>query len=120
MKNHLFVAICFLCASAIQAQVAPQWARYSAISPDGETIAFTYKGDIYSVPTLGGVASQLTFHTAHYYGVVWSTDGTSLAFASNRFGNLDVFTMVATGGSEKRLTFHSTDEMPYNFSADNT
>ena len=120
MKNHLFVAICFLCASAIQAQVAPQWARYSAISPDGETIAFTYKGDIYSVPTQGGVASQLTFHTAHDYGVVWSTDGTSLAFASNRFGNFDVFTMDAKGGSEKRLTFHSTDEMPYTFSADNT
>ncbi len=119
MKNHLFVAICFLCASAIQAQVAPQWARYSAISPDGETIAFTYKGDIYSVPTQGGVASQLTFHTAHDYGVVWSTDGTSLAFSSNRFGNFDVFTMDAKGGSEKRLTFHSTNEMPYTFSADN-
>lgn len=120
MKNHLFVAIYFLCASALQAQVAPQWARYSAISPDGKTIAFTYKGDIYSVPTQGGVASQLTFHTAHDYGVVWSTDGTALAFASNRFGNFDVFTMDAKGGSEKRLTFHSTDEMPYTFSADNT
>lgn len=120
MKNHLFVAICFLCASALQAQVAPQWARYSAISPDGETIAFTYKGDIYSVPTQGGVASQLTFHTAHDYGVVWSKDGTSLAFASNRFGNFDVFTMNAKGGSENRLTFHSTDEMPYTFSVDNT
>jgi tricorn protease len=120
MKNHLFVAICFLCASALQAQVAPQWARYSAISPDGETIAFTYKGDIYSVPTQGGVASQLTFHTAHDYGVVWSKDGTSLAFASNRFGNFDVFTMNAKGGSENRLTFHSTDEMPYTFSVDNS
>ncbi len=52
--------------------------------------------------------------------MVWSTDGTSLAFASNRFGNFDVFTMDAKGGSEKRLTFHSTDEMPYTFSADNT
>jgi len=120
MKNHLFATICILFVSSLQAQIAPQWARYSAISPDGETIAFTYKGDIYSVPTQGGIASQLTFHTAHDYGVVWSKDGKSLAFASNRFGNFDVFTMDAKGGSEKRLTFHSTDETPYTFSVDNT
>lgn len=119
MKNALFITICFL-VSSIQAQVTPQWARYSAISPDGTTIAFTYKGDIYSVPTQGGVAIQLTFHTAHDYGVVWSKDSRALAFASNRFGNFDVFVMDAKGGSEKRLTFHSTDEMPYSFSADNS
>lgn len=120
MKNALVTTICFLFITAIQAQVTPQWARYSTISPDGTTIAFTYKGDIYSVPTEGGLANQLTFHTAHDYGVVWSKDGTSLAFASNRFGNFDVFTMDAKGGSERRLTFHSTNEMPYTFSADNT
>lgn len=120
MKNALVTTICFLFITAIHAQVTPQWARYSTISPDGTTIAFTYKGDIYSVPTEGGLANQLTFHTAHDYGVVWSKDGTSLAFASNRFGNFDVFTMDAKGGSERRLTFHSTNEMPYTFSADNT
>lgn len=120
MKNYLFATICILFISALQAQVVPQWARYSSISPDGTTIAFTYKGDIYSVPATGGIANQLTFHTAHDYGVVWSKDGKYLAFASNRFGNFDVFTMDAKGGSEKRLTFHSTDEMPYTFSVDNT
>lgn len=120
MKKFLILAIFIWNGSILQAQLAPQWARYSAVSPDGSTIAFTYKGDIYSVPTQGGVANQLTFHTAHDYGVVWSKDGASLAFASNRFGNFDVFTMDARGGSEKRLTFHSTDEMPYSFSADNS
>lgn len=120
MKKFLILAIFIWNGSILQAQLTPQWARYSAVSPDGSTIAFTYKGDIYSVPTQGGVANQLTFHTAHDYGVVWSKDGASLAFASNRFGNFDVFTMDAKGGSEKRLTFHSTDEIPYSFSADNS
>lgn len=120
MKSQLFTKICILLVTVVQAQVTPQWARYSAISPDGATIAFTYKGDIYSVPIQGGVANQLTFHTAHDYGVVWSKDSKVLAFASNRFGNFDVFTMDAKGGPEKRLTFHSTNEMPYSFSADNT
>lgn len=120
MKNYLLTTFSFLFVALLSAQEQPQWARYPAISPDGATIAFTYKGDIYSVPADGGVAQQLTFHTAHDYGVVWSTDGKSLAFASNRFGNFDVFTMDAKGGTAKRLTFHSTDEMPYSFSVDNT
>ncbi|MBP1770423.1 MAG: peptidase, partial [Candidatus Aminicenantes bacterium] len=32
----------------------PLWLRYPAISPDGQTIAFTHKGDIYRVPATGG------------------------------------------------------------------
>lgn len=117
MKNYLITTISVLISIALNAQVAPQWARYPAISPDGGTIAFTYKGDIYTVPALGGMARQLTFHTAHDYGAVWSKDGKSVAFASNRFGNFDVFKMDAQGGGATRLTFHSVDEIPYTFSA---
>ncbi len=100
------------------AQVSPKWVRYPSISPDGQTIAFTYQGDLYSVPVGGGTARQLTFHKAHDYEVVWSGNSEKLAFASNRFGNFDVYTMDAEGGPAERLTFHSTDETPYSFSAD--
>lgn len=41
-------------ASFAFAQDAPLWMRHCAISPDGTTIAFTYKGDIYTVPVNGG------------------------------------------------------------------
>jgi len=30
----------------------PLWMRYSAISPNGQNIAFCYKGDIYKVCTM--------------------------------------------------------------------
>ena len=33
---------------------APLWMRYPAISPDGKTVAFSYKGDIYTVPPVAG------------------------------------------------------------------
>src|SRR5207237_8918737 len=49
---------------------------------------------------------------------VWSHDGKSIAFASDRFGNFDVFVMPASGGESKRLTFHSTREVPSSFTAD--
>ncbi|MFT5281564.1 MAG: tricorn protease [Kangiellaceae bacterium] len=97
------------------AQVSPQWVRYPVISPNGETIAFTYKGDIYSVPSSGGQAMRLTFHKAHDFKVVWSQDSKQIAFASDRFGNFDVFIMDALGGKAKRLTFHSSNEEPYTF-----
>lgn len=96
----------------------PQWLRYPSVSPDGKYIAFTFKGDLYKVPVSGGQAIQLTFHPAHDYMAVWSKDGKSIAFASDRYGNFDVFTMDANGGETKRLTYHSNDEIPYAFSSD--
>ena len=98
-----------------QAQEPAHWLRHGSISPDGSRIAFTYKGDLYTVPSSGGDATQLTYHEAHDYMATWSSDGRQLAFASNRYGNFDVFVMEATGGPARRLTHHSNDEVPYTF-----
>src|SRR5512135_196072 len=94
------------------------WLRYPAMSPDGKTRAFVYKGDLFRVPADGGVAVPLTIHEAHDFMPVWSHDGKSIAFASDRFGNFDVFVMPATGGEARRLTFHSASELPYSFTPD--
>ncbi len=120
MKTKPIFILALLCSVFSFSQINPQWARYSAISPDGSTIAFTYKGDLYRVSSGGGDATQLTFHDAHDYRAVWSKDGKMLAFASDRYGNFDIFTMDALGGPATRLTFHSADETPYSFSKDNT
>lgn len=93
----------------------PKWARYPAISPDSKQIVFTYKGDLYKVATSGGTATRLTFHEAHDFMPVWSRDSKQIAFASNRYGNFDVFIMDANGGEARRLTHHSNDEFPYTF-----
>jgi tricorn protease len=121
MEKRLFtlmLSVGMLLASSVLAQTAPNWLRYPAISPDGSQIAFTYKGDLYLVPSSGGKATQLTFHEAHDFKPVWSADGKQIAFASDRYGNFDVFIMNAAGGNATRLTYHSTDEMPYDFSSD--
>ncbi|RPI97073.1 MAG: peptidase S41, partial [Candidatus Aminicenantes bacterium] len=112
-------AICALAAAAIPAaDNIPSWLRYPAISPDGATIVFAHKGDLFSVPSDGGVAVRMTIHEAHDFMPVWSHDGKSIAFASDRFGNFDVFVMPASGGEARRLTFHSASELPYSFSPD--
>ncbi len=99
------------------AQETPNWMRHSSISPNGEEVVFTYKGDLYKVPSAGGNAIQLTFHTAHDYKAIWSKDGSKIGFASNRYGNFDIFVMDAKGGEAKRLTFHSNNEIPFTFSS---
>lgn len=120
MKKSIYTLLfSLLTCLSVFAQENPQWMRYVAISPDGQSIAFTYKGDIYTVPSSGGDAKQLTFHKAHDYMAVWSKDSKHLAFASDRYGNFDVFLMEAAGGPASRLTFHSNDEMPFTFSHDN-
>ena len=121
LKMKKIYAFLFVTMMTIGAwgQNNPLWLRYTAISPDGKSILFTYKGDIYSVPSDGGVAYPLTISESYEYCPVWSKDGKSIAFAADRYGNFDVYVMPATGGEAKRLTFHSGNEVPTTFTADN-
>lgn len=118
MKLSLFL-LTFLTAQSLFAQDGPLWLRYSAISPDGSTICFSYGGDLYTVNSEGGKANLLTIHEAIDRMPVWSKDSKSIAFASNRFGNYDVFIMPAEGGKAVRLTFHSANDYPSDFTPDN-
>lgn len=115
MKNYLLPLFLFFSLFSIKAQDAPLWMRYPAISPDGSYIAFSYKGDIYKVSAKGGRAMQLTTHPAHDTQPVWSPDGNSIAFASNREGSFDVYLMSSEGGIPTRLTTHSANEYPVVF-----
>ncbi|WP_288590944.1 S41 family peptidase [uncultured Prevotella sp.] len=97
---------------AAQAQDNPLWMRHPAISPDGKTIAFSYQGDIFTVPSSGGRAKQITSNAAFDSYPVWSPDGNHIAFASNREGSIDVWVMNANGGIPKRVTTNSGSEYP--------
>jgi tricorn protease len=101
-----------------QQNASPLWLRYPAISPDGHTVLFCYKGDIYKVSSDGGVAVPLTISESVEFSPVWSHDGKNIAFASNRYGNFDVFVMPVSGGEAKRLTYNSSQDIPSSFTAD--
>ena len=60
----------------------------------------------------------LTIHEAHDKTPLWSPDGKWIAFASDRYGNWDVFLVPAAGGQVKRLTFHSGADTPCSFTPD--
>ena len=105
---------------AAQAQDNPLWMRHPAISPDGKTIAFSYQGDIFTVPSSGGTAKQITSNAAFDSYPVWSPDGSHIAFASNREGSIDVWVMDANGGIPKRVTTNSGSEYPLRWKDNST
>ncbi len=115
ISRKLAVMAALLVAVVGTAQTNPLWMRFCAISPDGSTIAFSYKGDLFTVPVQGGTARQLTSNAEYDAYPVWSPDGQRVAFASAREGSLDVYLIDKDGGAPKRLTTDSGNETPLCF-----
>jgi len=118
MKLFNSILICIALSTSVLQANNPLWLRYPALSPDGKQVAFSYKGDIYTVPATGGEARQITMNEAYDYMPVWSPDSKQIAFASFRFGNFDIFLTSTTGGNANRLTTFSSSESPYTFTPD--
>lgn len=108
-----FFALTFLYSNIAMAD--NNWFRQTAISPDGNTIIFAAKGDIYQVSVAGGAAVPIVSDPGWDGHPVWSNDGKRIAFASDRNGSLDVYVMALDNPRPKRLTFHSADDFPTDF-----
>ncbi|HEY4061746.1 MAG TPA: S41 family peptidase [Puia sp.] len=117
-KFLLSLYIAFFIVGAAKSQNPPRWIQQPALSPDGKWIAFEYKGNLFKVPASGGAATALTINNSYNGYPVWSHDGNKIAFASDRYGNFDLYVMQANGSEVNRLTFNSAKDIPYDFTPD--
>src|SRR6266516_4529001 len=73
-------------------------------------ITFSYLGDIWIANEDGTGVQRITDNRAREIYPRFSPDGRSIAFSSNRYGNNDVFVIPATGGTPRRLTYHTGND----------
>lgn len=71
--------------------------QYPSLSPDGKTIVFSAAGDLWASGVKGGAATRLTVHPGIETRSVFSEDGSTIAFESNRDGAQNIYTMGVSG-----------------------
>lgn len=90
---------------------APYFTSDPTLSPDGQTIVFTYEGDLWQVPSPGGRAVRLTAMAGEETHARFSPDGRWLAFTGRQSGNADVYLLPLDGGAIQQLTVHSDADL---------
>jgi len=74
-----------------------------AWSPDGTQLLVVRNGDLFLTAVTGDMGINLTNHPASDLTPAWSPDGARVAFASDRDGPLDLYTMNADGSGVVRI-----------------
>ena len=82
-------------ALAVESNVALP--RYPSVSPDGRSVTFSWRGDLWTVATTGGAARRLTSHPADELFSGYSRDGKRIAFTSTRNGYQNLYVMNTDG-----------------------
>ena len=105
-QNHLlFSLLCFVCSNFLTAQES-YFQLDPTLAPDGQTIVFSYDGDLWKVPAAGGEALRLTAMKGEETLPRISPDGQWIAFSATQYGNKDIFIMPMEGGEVQQLTYH--------------
>ncbi len=99
--NHLFA----------QDSQAVYFTDQPSLSPDGNTLYFTYAGDIWKIPVEGGLATRLTAMDGDERFPRPSPDGKWLAFSAQQYGNTDVYLLPLDGGEIRQLTYHDANDL---------
>ena len=82
--------------------------RAPCLSPDGQTIVFVRKGQIFSIKSSGGEATELLQQKGLQGDIRWSPDGSAFAFVSRR-GDHSFIGLFAVATQQVRYLDASTD-----------
>lgn len=119
VKKYFLIALMVLCTVGISSLYGLDDSRLLR-DPDihGNTIVFSYGGDLWLTTTSGGNATRLTTHPGLEANPFFSPDGQWIAFTGQYDGNTDVYVIPATGGNPQRLTYHPDLDFVTGWSAD--
>ncbi|MDH4005660.1 MAG: S41 family peptidase [Gammaproteobacteria bacterium] len=75
----------------------------------GDTVVFTYAGDLWLAGTDGSNVRRLTSHPGQELFARFSPDGQHIAFTGQYDGGEQVYVVPVTGGEPKRLTWYPSE-----------
>jgi len=104
LMSFLLAAFLLTWALPSAAQEEARLLRFPHIH--GNTVVFTYAGDLYTVPVTGGEAKRLTSHEGLELFARFSPDGRWIAFSGEYAGTRQVYVIPSTGGTPRQLTFY--------------
>ncbi|MBB5017553.1 tricorn protease [Chitinivorax tropicus] len=108
-------ALAISLASISVAYATPAYIRFPTLQ--GQRAVITAEGDLWSVPTEGGLATRLTSHPSQETHATLSRDGQWLAFTASYEGKQEAYVMPAAGGTPKRLTYNGERTLVLGFTA---
>ena len=77
----------------------------ASLSPDGERLVVTARGEVFNLPVEKGVTKNITRSPgAHDRDAQWSPDGRFIVYISDATGETELYMQDATGGEPVRLT----------------
>ena len=97
----------------ISASTAAQDAYFLSnpcLTPDGQTVVFSYEGDLWKADVNTRQATRLTAMQGYETSPRVSPDGKWIAFSGRQYGNADVFVIPVNGGDVKQITWHSAND----------
>lgn len=109
--RSIFVIVFLVFALGLSAQQGEAFfLSHPCLSPDGETVIFSFEGDLWEAPVKTGQATRITAMPGYETNARVSPDGKWIAFTGRQYGNADVYLMPFDGGEIKQLTFHSSND----------
>ena len=110
MRTFLLPALLFISFTALAQNNDAFFLSQPCLTPDGQTVVFSFEGDLWKSDIKNGTAVRLTAMPGYETSAKVSPDGRWIAFTGRQYGNADIFLIPVSGGEVKQLTYHSAND----------
>jgi len=108
-----YIISLFALAASLQLSAQQQSAYFLStpcLTPDGQTVIFSFEGDLWTASVKDKQATRLTAMQGYETNPRVSPDGKWIAFTGRQYGNADVFVVSVNGEEVKQITWHSGND----------
>jgi tricorn protease len=110
MNKYLFAAALLVSTQFTAQSQSAYFLSNPCLTPDGQTVVFSFEGDLWKANVKDGQSSRLTAMDGYETNPRVSPDGKWIAFTGRQYNNADVFIVPVNGGEVKQITYHSSND----------